>query len=55
MGSYHYLVGQGLALYGVVGSDGFSFANIVFFSIQLLANILFGLASLLVLPAINKQ
>ncbi|MCE2788773.1 MAG: flippase-like domain-containing protein [Saprospiraceae bacterium] len=55
MGSYHYLVGQGLALYGVAGSDGFSFANIVFFSIQLLANILFGLASLLILPAINKR
>lgn len=55
MGSYHYLVGQGLALYGISGADGFSFANIVFFSIQLLANILFGLLFLVLLPLMNKK
>ncbi len=55
MGSYHYLVGQGLALYGISGADGFSFANIVFFSIQLLANILFGLLFLILLPLLNKK
>lgn len=55
MGSYHFLVGQGLAFYGISGADGFSFANIVFFSIQLFANILFGLLSLFLLPVFNKK
>lgn len=55
MGSYHYLVGEGLAMYGVSGVDAFSFANIVFFSIQLFVNIFFGIISLIVLPAINKD
>ena len=32
MGSYHYLVGEALTMYGVSGVDAFSFANIVFFS-----------------------
>lgn len=55
MGSYHFLVGEALAMYGVSGTDAFSFANIVFFSIQLFVNILFGIISLIVLPAINKD
>jgi uncharacterized membrane protein YbhN (UPF0104 family) len=55
MGSYHYLVGEALTMYGVSGVDAFSFANIVFFSIQLFVNILLGIISLIVLPAINKN
>ena len=55
MGSYHYLVGEALAMYGISGTDAFSFANIVFFSIQIFVNILFGIISLIVLPAINKD
>lgn len=55
MGSYHYLVGEALAMYGISGVDAFSFANIVFFSIQLFVNIFFGLLSLVLLPAINKD
>ena len=55
MGSYHYLVGEGLALYGVNGIDAFSFANIVFFSINIFINILFGLAALIYLPLYNKE
>ncbi len=55
MGSYHYLVGEALSMYGVSGVDAFSFANIVFFSIQLFVNILFGIISLIVLPVINKN
>ena len=55
MGSYHYLVGEALTMYSVSGVDAFSFANIVFFSIQLFVNILFGIISLIVLPAINKN
>ncbi|MBK8625088.1 MAG: flippase-like domain-containing protein [Saprospiraceae bacterium] len=55
MGSYHYLVGEALAMYGISGADAFSFANIVFFSIQLFVNIFFGIISLIILPAINKD
>jgi len=55
MGSYHYLVGEALAMYGISGADAFSFANIVFFSIQLFVNIFFGIISLVLLPAINKD
>lgn len=55
MGSYHFLVGEALAMYGVNGSDAFSFANIVFFSIQIFICIIFGLISLVSLPIINKE
>ncbi|MBK9255483.1 MAG: flippase-like domain-containing protein [Saprospiraceae bacterium] len=55
MGSYHFLVGEALAMYSISGSDAFSFANIVFFSIQLFVNIIFGVISLVILPLINKE
>jgi uncharacterized protein (TIRG00374 family) len=55
MGSYHYLVGEALAMYGINGSDAFSFANIVFFSIQIFVNVIFGIISLIVLPFVNKN
>ena len=53
MGSYHYLVGEALGFYGIGGADAFSFANIVFLSINLFCNILFGLIFVIVLPIIN--
>ena len=55
MGSYHFLIGEGLKIYGISDADGFSFANIIFFSIQIFCNIGFGLIALLVLPWINKK
>lgn len=55
MGSFHYLIGEGLAMYGIQGTDAFSFANIVFFSIQIFTSIVFGLLSLVLLPAFNKK
>lgn len=55
MGSYHFLVGEALAMYGVAGSDAFSFANIIFFSIQILINVVLGIISLILLPIINKD
>lgn len=55
MGSYHFLVGEALAMYSIGGSDAFSFANIVFFSIQLFVNIVFGIISLILLPLLNKK
>lgn len=55
MGSYHFLVGEALQMYGVNGYDGFSFANIVFISIQLFCNIFFGVVFLIILPFLNKD
>ena len=55
MGTFHALAIAGLALYGVVGTDGFSYANIAFFTIQIFYNIVAGLLSLLLLPILNKN
>lgn len=55
MGSYHFLLMQGLALYGVEQTDGFSFANIMFFGVNIGGNVVFGLLSLLLLPILNKN
>lgn len=54
MGAYHFMIGQGLAMYGIPEADGFSFANIFFFSVQLGCNVLFGLLALLILPSYNR-
>lgn len=54
MGSYHFLVTQSLIILGLSSIDSFSFAMILYFSIQLFGNILFGLISLVALPIINK-
>lgn len=55
MGTYHYMLMQGLALFGVDKVDGFSFANIIFFSIQIFCNIAFGLLALVILPRNRKS
>ncbi len=55
MGTYHATLMVGLAIYGVSQSDGFSFANIIFFTIQIFCNVFFGLLSYLLLPLINKN
>jgi len=55
MGSYHYLVGEALGFYGISGPNAFSFAMIVFLSINLFCNILFGLIFMLVLPVLNGK
>ena len=54
MGTYHAMVMAGLALYGIAGDDAFSFANILYFSVQIFCNILFGLLALLILPIYNR-
>lgn len=54
MGSFHFLTAEALAIYGIQGADAFTYANIVFFSIQIFANIVFGVISLIVLPMYNK-
>lgn len=55
MGTYHALVIAALSLYGVSGDDGFSLANIAFFSINIFCNILFGILALILLPIINRK
>lgn len=55
MGSYHYLAQSALGLYGVAGEDGFAWANISFFSINIGCNVLIGLIALLFLPRINRN
>ncbi|HRO08063.1 MAG TPA: lysylphosphatidylglycerol synthase transmembrane domain-containing protein [Saprospiraceae bacterium] len=54
MGSFHFLTTEALAIYNVQGADAFTYANIVFFSIQIFANIVFGIISLVLLSLYNK-
>lgn len=54
MGTYHALCIAGLSLYGISGSDGFSYANISFFAVQIFYNFAGGLLSLWLLPRLNK-
>lgn len=55
MGSYHFLVTQALIVYGLNSADAFSFSNIIFFTIQIFGNILFGVFFLIILPLLNKH
>ena len=55
MGSYHFLVMESLAIYQISGSDGFSFAMIAFFTIQIIAIVISGLAAFVYMPLINKS
>lgn len=55
VGAYQFFVQECLTIYGVEGRDAFSFANILFFAIQLGANVLLGLIALIALPIINRK
>ncbi|MBL7806687.1 MAG: flippase-like domain-containing protein [Saprospiraceae bacterium] len=55
MGTFHALCIASLALYGINGSDGFSYANIAFFSVQIFYNLVAGGISLLLLPRWNRR
>jgi len=55
MGTYHFLAQTALAMYGVSGDNGFSWANISFFSIQIGCNVLIGIIALILLPILNKN
>lgn len=55
MGTYHWLVIQALAIYGINNYDAFSFANIAFFSIQIFCNIAFGLIAVVLLFLLNRN
>lgn len=55
MGTFHALAIAGLALYGISGGDGFSYANIAFFAIQIFYNLVAGILALILLPILNKK
>lgn len=55
MGSYQFLVNESLNLFGINPADGFSFANIIFFSISIFCNVIFGIICLITLPIFNRQ
>lgn len=55
MGTYHWMVIQALLLYKISEADGFSFANIAYFSGQIFSNVLFGIIALILLPVINAN
>ncbi len=52
MGTYHFLVTEALAIYGM--ASGFSFAMIVFVVINL-CNLIFGILGYIVMPIINRH
>lgn len=54
MGTYHYFTSEALMIYGVSTVDAFSFANILFFSIQIGCNMIIGTLALILLPIINR-
>lgn len=55
LGSYHYLVMVALGLYGINDSDSFSFAFILYLSIAILCNVVFGILALILLPLYNRR
>jgi len=55
MGTVHWLTIQALALYGVGKFAAFSFANILFFSIQIFYNIIGGIICLIILYVMNQR
>lgn len=55
MGTYHFMTQVGLAVYGISYEDGFSWANISFFTIQIGGTLLYGAISLICLPILNRN
>ncbi len=55
MGTYHAMAMAALAIYGIKGDDAFSYANIMFFNVQIMTTIVFGLLALILLPMLNKN
>lgn len=55
LGSYHYLVMLALGLYGIGDTESFSFAFILYLSIAVLCNVVFGILALIFLPLYNRK
>ena len=54
LGTYHFMVIQALALFSIAGDDAFSFANIMFFTLQIGVNVIFGIIGLIMMPILNN-
>lgn len=54
MGTYQFLISEGLLLYSVPSAEAFSFANLMFFSVQL-CNVVLGLIAFILLPILNQN
>jgi glycosyltransferase 2 family protein len=55
MGTFHYLATTALEIYGIESSEAFSMSNILYFSLQIFGNIVFGLLAILMLALLNKK
>ena len=55
MGTYHWLIIQALLMFNVKAADGFSFANIAYFTGQIISNVGFGIIALILIPLVNKS
>ncbi|NJN35324.1 MAG: hypothetical protein HC817_14795, partial [Saprospiraceae bacterium] len=55
MGTYHVLATAALLLHGVNSNDAFSFANIVFFTVQIFYNIIVGVLSIIFMRFMNRK
>jgi uncharacterized protein (TIRG00374 family) len=55
MGTYHAMIIAALVIYDISSEDAFSFANILYFSIQIFCNVLFGVMALIALPLIHRK
>ena len=55
MGTFHALAVIALAIFGIAGDDAFSFANILFFSVQIGCSVLLGIIAIIALPVINRK
>lgn len=54
MGTYQFLISEALMLYGVAFPEAFAFANIMFFSVQIL-NVFLGVIGFFFLPLYNRD
>jgi uncharacterized protein (TIRG00374 family) len=54
MGTFHALAVIALAIFGIAGDDAFSFANILFFSVQIGCSVLLGIIAIIALPILNR-
>jgi uncharacterized protein (TIRG00374 family) len=55
MGTYQIAVTAALVIYGVGKADAFAFSNIIFFTINLVCNVMFGLIAYMLLPILNRK
>jgi uncharacterized membrane protein YbhN (UPF0104 family) len=55
MGTYQLAVTAALVIYGVGKADAFAFSNIIFFTVNLVCNVLFGLLAYILLPVLNRK